>query len=168
MRKIERIVGFRNFISWKIYGLAVFFTEAVGALTGFLNKAGIEQYTESVIKPALTPPSVVFPIVWIILYGLMGFGLARIWFLAPSETRTKGLVYFGLQLFFNFMWSFLFFNWQVYGFAFLWLGLLWFWIAQMIFVFWKLDSFAAQLQIPYLLWVTFALYLNGMVWKLNL
>ena len=77
------------------------------------------------------------------------------------------LLLFGLQLIFNFFWSILFFNLQAFGFAFLWLTVLWGLILLMILSFARVDKPAALLQIPYLLWVTFALYLNAGVWMLN-
>lgn len=85
----------------------------------------------------------------------------------PSAARSRSLRLFGVQLTFNFFWSILFFNLQLFGLALLWLIALWGLILWMIRAFRKVDPLAALLQIPYLLWVTFAGYLNTGVWLLN-
>jgi tryptophan-rich sensory protein len=108
-----------------------------------------------------------FPIVWGILYALMGIGAARISMTPPSPERSQGLNLFIAQLVVNFFWSLIFFNAQAFGFALLWLVLLWVLVLWMILTFRKTDPLAAWLQIPYLLWLTFAAYLNYSVWQLN-
>ncbi len=153
--------------NWKPYAVFVVLTEAVGALSGFLTREGTKAYETFAAKPALTPPGSVFPVVWSILYALMGIGAAHVWQSAPSALRRKSLILFAVQLAVNFAWSLLFFNAKVYGFAFIWLVLLWILIVLMIRAFYQVNSTAAYLQIPYLLWVTFAAYLNFMVWQLN-
>ena len=120
-----------------------------------------------VIVPPLSPPAIVFPIVWGILFALMGIGAARIYLAPTSGARSRSLLLFLIQLIFNFFWSIIFFNFQAYGFAFIWLLILWFLILLMILSFRKVDKLAAWLQLPYLLWVTFAAYLNFGVWLLN-
>lgn len=152
---------------WKIYAFWILLTEAVGALSGFLTREGTELYRAAVQKPPLSPPAIVFPIVWVLLYALMGVGAARIAMTEPSPKRTAALRIYGIQLFFNFAWSILFFNWQTYLFALLWLVALWVLILSMIARFEKLDALAARLQIPYAVWVAFAGYLNAGVWLLN-
>ena len=97
----------------------------------------------------------------------MGIGAALVWRKPASRERTRSLRLFIVQLAVNFFWSILFFNGQVYGFALVWLMLLWALIAWMILSFRSVDRTAALLQIPYLLWVTFAAYLNAGVWLLN-
>ena len=115
----------------------------------------------------MSPPSIVFPIVWGILFALMGIGAARIYLAPASNARSRSLLLFLIQLAFNFFWSIIFFNLQNFGFAFIWLIALWILILFMILFFRKVDKLAAWLQIPYLLWVTFAAYLNFGVWLLN-
>ncbi|MCF2677038.1 tryptophan-rich sensory protein [Pseudoflavonifractor phocaeensis] len=105
--------------------------------------------------------------VWGILFALMGIGAARIYLTSPSRERTSSLRIFLLQLAFNFFWSILFFNFQAFGAALVWLVILWGLILWMITSFHKVDPLAAWLQVPYLLWVTFAAYLNYGVWILN-
>ena len=153
--------------AWKVYVLWILFTEAVGALSGFLTRKGSQIYTQTVVKPPLSPPAIVFPIVWGILFALMGIGAARIYLAPPSSDRSKSLLLFLLQLAFNFFWSIIFFSLQAFSFALIWLVLLWVLIVCMVRAFWKVDKIAAWLQIPYLLWVTFAAYLNFGVWRLN-
>ena len=153
--------------SWKPYVLWVLLTETVGALAGFLTRHATEIYNATILKPPLSPPAIVFPIVWAILYALMGIGAARIWLKQPGPERTRSLRLFFLQLFFNFVWSFLFFSFQAFGLAFLWIAVLWILIVRMTLSFYDLDKAAAWLQLPYLLWVLFAAYLNLGVWKLN-
>ena len=139
----------------------------MGALSGWLTREGTQLFSETVVKPPLTPPSLVFPIVWGILYALMGIGAARVSLTEPSEDRSRGLNLFVAQLIVNFFWSLIFFNAQAYGFAFFWLLLLWGLVLWMTLTFRKVDPIAAWLQVPYLLWLTFAAYLNIGVWRLN-
>lgn len=153
--------------NWKTYAVWILITEAVGALSGFLSRNGMDIYSSAVAQPPLSPPAVVFPIVWGILYALMGFGAARIYLSEPSAERSLGLNIYAVQLVVNFFWSLIFFNAQAYGFAFFWLLLLWALVLWMILTFRKVDPLAALLQIPYLIWLTFAAYLNAGVWYLN-
>ena len=152
---------------WKPYVVFIVLTEVVGALSGFLTRDGMKTYEAFAAKPALTPPGAVFPVVWSVLYALMGIGVARVWRNPASAMRKQSVILFAVQLAVNFVWSLLFFNAKVYGFAFIWLALLWILIVLMIRAFYQVDKTAAYLQIPYLLWVTFAGYLNFMVWQLN-
>ena len=153
--------------NWKTYAFWILITEAVGALSGWLTKKGTQIFNESIIQPPLSPPSIVFPIVWGILYALMGISAARIYMSPQSQARSKGLNLYIIQLAVNFLWSIIFFNMQAFGFAFIWLLLLWALLLWMILMFRNVDSLAAKLQIPYLLWLTFAAYLNLGVWYLN-
>ncbi|WP_297233829.1 TspO/MBR family protein [uncultured Flavonifractor sp.] len=152
---------------WLSYVLWILFTEGVGFLSGWLTREGSQLYSQTIVKPPLSPPAMVFPIVWGILFVLMGIGAARIYLAEPSPERTRGLRIFLLQLAFNFFWSILFFNFQVFGIALIWLLILWGLILWMIFTFRQVDPLAAWLQVPYLLWVSFAAYLNFGVWRLN-
>ena len=150
----------------RTYAVAIAIPEAVGVLAGILTRNGIENL-RNVQQSALTPPAVVFPIVWTVLYGLMGISLARIWQQPDSPERTRGLSLFLFQLIVNFFWSIFFFNMQAFGLALIWiLGLLLL-IGLMIRSFYQMDKSAALLQIPYFLWVTFASYLTYQVWRLN-
>ena len=153
--------------NWKTYLFWIALAEGVGALAGWLTRDGTAFYREFVEKPALSPPAWVFPVVWGILYALMGTGAARVSLTRESRERSAGLNLFVAQLVVNFFWSLIFFNLRAYGFALAWLGLLWVLIVWMIAAFRKTDILAAWLQVPYLLWVTFAAWLNWGVWVLN-
>lgn len=153
--------------SWKTYALWIVGVEAVGALSGFLTRDGAESYSETIRQPPLSPPAIVFPIVWGILFLLMGVSAARIYGAPASPDRARALRIFAVQLAFNFFWSILFFNFQAFGAALVWLAVLWLLIVWMIAEFAKVDKTAAWLQVPYLLWVSFAAYLNAGVWRLN-
>lgn len=151
----------------KTYAFWIALSEGVGLLAGFLIRDGVAWYTEFAVKPPLNPPAIVFPIVWTILYALMGISAARVTLTPPSLERSRGLNLFVLQLAMNFLWSILFFHFQAYGAALGLLILLWVMIARMILSFRKTDAPAGWLQVPYLLWVSFALFLNFWVWRLN-
>ena len=153
--------------AWKIYAFWIILAEAVGGLSGWLSRDGMKLYNASITQPPLSPPSFLFPIVWGILYALMGVSAARIYISPQFQERNRGLNKFIIQLIVNFFWSLIFFNAQAFGFAFLWLLLLWVLVLWMIFIFNMVDPLAAKLQIPYLLWLTFAAYLNFGVWYLN-
>ena len=153
--------------NWKPYAFWIALAEGVGALSGGLTRDGIQQYNQTVTQPPLSPPSFVFPIVWGILFALVGIGAARVYQTPASNARSRGLLLWLLQLAFNFLWSIVFFNLQAYGLAFFWLIALWLLILWMTVSFYKVDRSAALLQIPYLLWVAFAGYLTFGVWLLN-
>lgn len=145
----------------------ILLAEAVGALSGWLTREGTQIYAQTIVKPPLSPPGWVFPVVWAILYALMGIGAAKVYQAPASKTRSMGLNLFIAQLVVNFFWSPIFFNLQDFGFSLLWLLLLWGLVLWMIRAFRKVKPLAAKLQIPYLLWLTFAAYLNFGVWYLN-
>ena len=149
------------------YIVFILISLGVGVLAALLSSGGTQLYNGSLVKPPLSPPAVVFPIVWTVLYTLMGISAARIWLSPESAERRRGLNIYIAQLIVNFFWSLIFFNAQAFGFAFFWLLLLWVLILWMILSFYKTDKLAALLQIPYLLWVSFAGYLNFMIWQLN-
>ena len=150
---------------WQPYVGFIILSEAVGLLAGVLTRNAMPAY-DALLNPSLTPPDLAFPIAWGVLYLLMGIGAARI-YQTDAPGRKKAIAVFGVQLAVNFAWSLIFFNLQAFGFAFFWLLLLLALILWMIALFWKLDRPAALLQIPYLLWVSFAGYLNYAIWHLN-
>ena len=153
---------------WKTYLLWILLAEAAGGLSGWLTREGTKAYSQAIVQPPLSPPGWVFPVVWTILFALMGIGAARIYLAPPSKARSRGLNLFIAQLVVNFFWSPVFFYLQAFGLAFFWLLLLWGLVIWMILTFRKVDRTAANLQIPYLLWLTFAAYLNAGVWYLNM
>ncbi|MBE5781407.1 MAG: tryptophan-rich sensory protein [Clostridiales bacterium] len=153
--------------NWKPYLFFILLAEGAGALSAFLSMGGMELYNQAVIKPALTPPAAAFPIVWGILYALMGIGAARVYLAPRSKERTVALWLFFAQLVVNFAWSPIFFQLQAFGFAFFWLLLLWALVLAMTIAFYRVDPLSGLLQIPYLIWLTIAAVLNLSVWRLN-
>lgn len=153
--------------NWKTYLFWIGLAEGVGLLAGLLTRSGVDWYTANAVKPPLTPPALVFPIVWTVLYALMGFGAARVSLTPESEARSRGLNLFVVQLALNFLWSIVFFNFRAYGLAAVVLVALLILIGLMIRVFLETDRLAGLLQLPYFLWCSFALYLNLGVWTLN-
>ena len=137
--------------NWKTFALWIGLAEAVGGLSAWLSREGMKEYSETVAQPPLSPPMWLFPVVWGILFLLMGYSAGRIYLAPESRERSRGLNLFVAQLIINFFWSLIFFNAKAYGFAFVWLILLWLLIFWMILAFYKVDKTAAILQIPYLL-----------------
>lgn len=138
----------------------------IGALAGFLTRGSMGVYHQ-LNQPPLSPPALAFPIVWTILYLLMGVSAYRIGRVGPSPMKNQAITVYAVQLLFNFAWTIFFFNMRAFWFSFLWLVILWALILIMILKFNKLDRPAALLQLPYLFWVTFAAYLNFGVALLN-
>ena len=139
---------------------------AVGGLATALS-GGMAAF-KSMNQPPLSPPGWLFPIVWTILYLLMGYASYRIAVSdAPREDRKKALIFYGVQLFFNFLWPIIFFGFEAYWLAFAILLILWVFIYLTMHLFSQIDETAESLLIPYLLWVTFAGYLNLGVALLN-
>ncbi len=152
----------------KPYVISIAIALGVGGLSAFFTRNNMSVY-ENINQPPLAPPMILFPIVWSILFILMGIGSAIVYQQRGEnrEESTSALWIYGMQLVVNFFWSIIFFNMQAYLFAFIWLILLEILIVLMIFRFSKVSKTAAYLQVPYLLWVTFAGYLNLMVYLLN-
>ena len=152
---------------WKVYGFWIGLSEMVGLLSGLLSRGGAEVYAQTVTKPPLSPPGIVFPIVWTVLYALMGVGAAMMWLAENSDLRKRGLNLFVTQLVVNFFWSLIFFNLQAFRLAFIWLLVLLALVIWMTYVFYKVDPLAGLLQLPYIIWLLLAAYLSAGVWILN-
>lgn len=153
-------------LNWKKLLLFLAIPLAVGGLAALLG-GGMNTY-KTLNQPPLSPPGWIFPIVWTILYLLMGYASYRIATSdAPREDRKKALLFYGIQLFFNFLWPIVFFRFEAYWLAFFVLLALWIFIYLTMHLFSEIDETAENLLIPYLLWVTFAGYLNLGVALLN-
>jgi len=154
-------------IKWKPLIISVLISLSVGGLSGFLTRNNMDIYDKYNL-PVLSPPSIIFPIVWTILYTLMGIS-AYLIFVSNADRNQKAnaLFLYGLQLFINFFWTIIFFNLEMLFFAFLWIILLWIVVFLMISSFLKINKLAGILQIPYLIWITFATYLNIGIYILN-
>ena len=152
----------------KPYAISIAIALAVGGLSALLTCGNMDVYN-AINRPALAPPMIVFPIVRGILFVLMGISAAIVYTgrdEKPGEAADALKVYV-FQLIVNFFWSLIFFNMQAYLFAFIWLVLLWILIIIMLVRFAKISKVAAYLQLPYLIWVSFAGYLTFMIWLLN-
>lgn len=153
----------------KPYVISIVIALAVGGLSAVLTMDNMSIYDE-IRTPPLSPPSILFPIVWTVLYILMGISAAIIYsnkYIDTDEARS-GLRAYGVSLVFNFLWSIVFFNFKWFGFAFFWLLALLFLIIKTIVCYFKISRIAAYLQIPYTIWVAFAGYLNFGIWMLNM
>ncbi len=151
-------------IQWKRLILCIAIPLAVGGISALLTSSGMETF-QALSKPPLSPPGWLFPVVWTLLYILMG--IASYLVLASGKPSRSALTFYGLQLLFNFFWSIIFFNLERYLFAFVWLIALWILIFITTVLFYKISKPAGYLMIPYLLWVAFAGYLNLFIYLLN-
>ena len=147
--------------------LCIIIPLGIGAVSGIATASSIDAWYVNIEKPSFNPPNYLFGPVWTTLYILMGISFYMILQSQKNELRTKAIAIFCIQLFLNFWWSFIFFKFQLLGFAFIEIILIWLSIAAMIIVFFEINKTAALLQIPYLLWVSFASVLNGTIWLLN-
>ena len=141
---------------------------AVGALSGVLTMRSMDHYGE-IARPPLSPPGWVFPVVWTVLFLLMGISAYIVWTRegVPENERKEAIIFYCLQLVVNFFWPLVFFNEEAYLFALVWLVLLIVLVIVMIARFRGISRAAARLNIPYLVWLFFAAYLNAGVWWLN-
>lgn len=138
-----------------------------GALVGVSTAGGDSAWYRSLAKPSWTPPPVVFGPVWTALYAAMAVAAWRVWRRGGWQAHRGALALFGCQLAMNFAWSFLFFSAQQIGWALVDIVGLWILIALTIRRFAPVDPPAAWLLTPYLVWVTFATFLNAAIYRLQ-
>lgn len=152
----------------KTYVISILLALGVGALSAFLTRGNMSLYDE-IVTPALSPPSILFPIVWTVLYVLMGISAAMIFSTtkSPAAKRAEALFTYLMSLAVNFFWSIIFFDLRMYFLAFVWLVLLWVLVLRTILEYRQINKLAAYLQIPYLIWVSFAGYLTFAIFMLN-
>lgn len=143
--------------------ISVLLTLLIGTLSAFLVGNMPMQYNE-IIKPFYSPPAFVFPIVWTILYILMGVSF---YLALQGNNKRQVIIVYAIQLLINVLWSFIFFNQQRYLLSTLWIILLIIAIIWMMYTFYKVNPLSAYLQIPYLIWCVFALILNFHIFLLN-
>lgn len=151
---------------WKAYLWATLPTIAGGVLAGILSGSGGNYENYNYIKPPLSPPGWLFPVVWAVLYLLMAIGMAMVWNADQAHAKPARNLYI-VQLVVNLLWPFFFFRWEMRGFAVIWLLLLIALVMVMALRFEQISPKAAYLQIPYLIWLCFAAYLNIAIWLLN-
>lgn len=147
-------------IKWKKLLICLAVPLLVGGLSALISGGGMDAF-ERMDQPPLSPPGWLFPVVWTILYLLMGYAWYRVSESgAPRDQISRARSAYTIQLVLNFFWSIWFFNLKLYLFSFVWLVALWAAILVTLIRFWRIDKVAGYLLIPYLAWVTFAGYLN--------
>ena len=136
----------------------------IAGIGSFFTSSSVGTWYVTLVKPVFNPPSWVFGPVWTVLYLLMGISLYMVWI---KRVEIKAMIFFGVQLFLNALWSIIFFGLNNPLYAFIEIILLWFSIVFTIYYFYKIEKTAAYLLIPYLLWVSFAAILNFSIMILN-
>lgn len=144
---------------------AVLICMAAGIIGSAFTSPAIPNWYASLVKPEFTPPSWVFGPVWTTLYFLMGVSLYLIW--KRKDEAKPALAVFSFQLVLNALWSFLFFGLQSPLYGLICIVLLWLAIVATVLLFYRISKTAAYLLVPYLLWVSFAAFLNYSIWTLN-
>lgn len=147
-------------INWKVLLVSLAISLGAGILSSLLSGNSMGEYQE-LYQPPLAPPGWLFPIVWTILFILMGTAAYLVYESdAGEEDKRAALTVYGVQLLVNVGWSIIFFRLDAYLLAFAWLLLLWYLIYRTIRLFWVIDTTAGGILLPYIVWVTFAGYLN--------
>ena len=139
----------------------------LGAIAGMFTSEAVPEWYASLNRPSFNPPNWLFGPVWTTLYILLGISVFLIWKQSASKERNLAILVFLLQLVLNFGWSFIFFYYHMIGFALIEIIILWISIVIMLVLFYKIKPIAAYINIPYLLWVTFATILNASYYFLN-
>lgn len=152
-------------IRWKSLLINIAIPLAIGGVASLITNDGFKNYSD-VVKPTLSPPSWVFPVVWTVLYVLMGISTYLI-YEKDKELNKSSFIIYAVQLALNFFWPIVFFGFNAYFLAFIILLLLIVFVIAMIINFYRENRIAGLLQIPYLIWLIFAAYLNLAVFLLN-
>lgn len=154
-------------INKKLLIICILIPLLVGGLSALLTGNSMESFS-TLNKPSFAPPAWLFPVAWTVMYTLMGVSSYLILTsVAPKEDKESALKIYAIQLSVNFLWSIFFFNLELYLFAFFWLLLLWGLVLVMLVRFYKINKTAAFINVPYILWLTFAAVLNFTIWLLN-
>lgn len=151
--------------NWKGLLISIFIALVIGMMAAYLIYPQVNLYLK-LRKPPMAPSIFVFPLVWTILYILMGISSYMVYMVHSYSSKEAMKVYF-LQLFVNFLWPIVFFKYRMDFLALLVLVLLWMFVVVMIITFHQINRKSAYLQFPYMIWITFALYLNAGIWILN-
>ncbi|WLV24915.1 TspO/MBR family protein [Aciduricibacillus chroicocephali] len=155
-------------LNGKKLALSVLVPVAGGALVGWLANKDSKQDYAKLEKPAFSPPPSVFPVVWTGLYTKMGLARYRIAEKAEQmNAKSESLLVYNTQLGLNFLWSFLFFKWNLRGTALIEMTILLGAILMTMWKFYEEDRLAGLMMTPYLGWVGFALALNYSIWSMN-
>jgi len=148
--------------------IAILIAQAAGLIGSLFTTPQIPTWYADLNKPDFTPPGWVFGPVWTALYTLMGIASLRIWQRRQTHgPARKALVLYGVHLFFNVLWSVLFFGMRNPGLALIEIVVLWGVILWLMGLFYRIDRYAAYLLVPYAVWVAFAAVLNFSIWRLN-
>jgi translocator protein len=139
----------------------------MGSIAGIFTANAIPGWYASLNRPSFNPPNWVFGPVWTTLYLILGISFFLIWKLDAGKDRNRAIIVFMVQLVLNFCWSFFFFYFKTIGIALIDIVALWIMIVVMLSRFYKLRPVSAYINIPYLLWVTFATVLNAAYFFLN-
>ncbi len=139
----------------------------LGSVAGMVTSEAIPEWYASLNRPSFSPPNWLFGPAWTILYILLGISLFLVWKQAPGADRSRALLIFAVQMVLNFAWTFIFFYFKMLQLALIEIMVLWLSIFVMILWFYKVKPLAAYLNIPYILWVTFATVLNAGFYFLN-
>ena len=152
----------------KVYIIAIAIPLAAGIISALITRGNMNVYSE-LNTPPLSPHSFLFPVVWTLLYIFMGISSGTVYLNRSNNpsAASDGLSYYALSLAFNFSWSIIFFNFRAFAFSFIWLLALLYLIIKTVRSYKRVDKCSAKLQIPYIIWVTFAGYLNLGIWLLN-
>lgn len=141
---------------------------SIGYIGSFFTGESITTWYASLQKPSYNPPSWIFGVVWTILYILMGISAFLVWKQGIDKRPVKiVLIFFLLQLFLNGLWTPIFFKYHLIGIAFIEIIILWIFVIITIFKLWRISKASAILLLPYLMWLSFAIILNGSFWYLN-
>ena len=140
---------------------------SLGAIAGMFTAQSVPEWYATLNRPSFNPPNWIFGPVWTTLYILMGISLFLIWKQDAGKARNLAISIFFLQLLLNFAWSFIFFYFNNIGLALVEIILLWISLVVMLVLFYRIKPMAAYINIPYILWVSFAAVLNGSYYFLN-
>ena len=150
-----------------LFWVCILIPITVGSIASVITKDSMSSFL-LMKQPPFSPPAWIFPTVWTVLYLLMGIASYLVMQAkVDKKQKEKAILLYEYQLLVNFLWPTFFFHFEWYLFSFLWLILIWVLVVLMIVSFWKIDKRAAVLNIPYLIWLTFAGYLNLAIWWLN-
>ena len=155
-------------INWTVLIASIVICNLAGIIGSVFTVSSVGSWYSTLVKPDFSPPNWIFGPVWTTLYTLMGIAAYLVWEKGVKKKHVgKALGVFGIQLVLNLFWSFLFFGMRNPFYAFVEIIFLWLAIIASIVLFYKIDKRAAYLLIPYILWVSFAAFLNYNLWVLN-
>lgn len=152
-------------VNWRLLAICLIACVGIGTISGLLTANSVDVY-KTLNLPELSPPSILFPIVWTILYILMGISLYLVLLKRDTDIRLP-IAIFVVQFALNFIWSPIFFTYGEYLLAFIMIVVMWILVLAMILTFRKIDPIAGYLQVPYLVWLIIAGYLSYSVYVLN-